>query len=211
MNHPLPPRPPTPSAPLHQSTVKKRRPGVNVATKALSKSEKQAQPPAESLQASSSATKSEDSVPLSALKKEEDEPCVGDWYCKHCERWNKLYHKNCRTYNEDRGEGCDGMRSFSDDVACIQEDDGQHKHNKMGRYKGDWYCGQCEMWNFENRHKCRACTTLSSEAEYVMDDDDSLRDVPPLPPVSESKTEAQKKKTFFNVNGRHITPRKKRW
>ena len=103
------------------------------------------------------------------------------------------------------------MRSFSDDVACIQEDDGQHKHNKMGRYKGDWYCGQCEMWNLENRHKCRACTTLSSEAEYVMDDDDSLRDVPPLPPVSESKTEAQKKKTFFNVNGRHITPRKKRW
>ena len=92
MNHPLPPQPSLPSTPLHQSTIKKRRPGVNVATKAPSKSEKQAQPPAESLQASSSATKSEDSVPLSALKKEEDEPCVGDWYCKHCERWNKLYH-----------------------------------------------------------------------------------------------------------------------
>jgi hypothetical protein len=49
----------------------------------------------------------------------------------------------------------------------------------MGRYKGDWYCGVCDDWNYANREKCRTCSREIDEAEYVMGDEDYLKD--PLP------------------------------
>ncbi|KAF2630003.1 hypothetical protein BU25DRAFT_456422 [Macroventuria anomochaeta] len=145
-----------------------------------------------------------------AAKKPECKPCVDDWKYKHCEHWNKLYHEKCRTRDKDTDRDCKGRRSWKDDVLCVQEDDGKRYHNMMGKYKGDWYCGERELWNFASRSMCHACTTTSDEAEYVMGDDDALKDAPPPPPSPEHRSDAQKK-VIFDVNGRFITPRKKKW
>lgn len=40
------------------------------------------------------------------------------------------------------------------DVLCVQEDDDKHHRRKMGKYKGDWYCGTCEHWVHANMNKC---------------------------------------------------------
>jgi hypothetical protein len=69
--------------------------------------------------------------------------------------------------------------------------------------------GECEQRNFANRDRFRACTTSSSGVEYVMGDEGNLKDEPPLPPSPERRTEVEKKRVFLNIDGHHITPRKR--
>lgn len=206
---------PLPNRPEPQKAIKKGHGDTRVAVKERQEKEESGQKSIDSFQPSLSASALQRPAPSSAPKNptmvqpSEPEPCVGDWRCKNCLHWNKLFHEKCRGQDK-HGEDCDGLRSYKADVLCVQEHDGRHKRNRLGKYKGDWYCGTCETWNFAYRDRCCACTTTFSDAEYVMHDD-TLMDVPPPPPLAERRTEREKQKAWFSVNGRHITPRKKPW
>lgn len=73
----------------------------------------------------------------------------------------------------------------------------------MGKYKGDWYCGLCERWNFSSMDHCGTCTTRALDAEYVMGVDDGLEDKPSTPPRAD-RTEKQKRDSYFKANGRFM-------
>ena len=66
----------------------------------------------------------------------------------------------------------------------------------MGKYKGDWYCGLCEHWVYDNHDKCWSFTTDSLEAEYVMTEDMGIG----RPPQTD-RTAEQKRNSFFIANG----------
>jgi hypothetical protein len=133
------------------------------------------------------------------------QPRVGDWKCVHCMRWQRPYHLYCRSHQpKDENEPCDGNREISGDFLEVQADDGIAKLNRWGNHKGSWFCGNCDVWNYANRGKCQACTNKISQAEYVMGNEDGLKDPPP-PPPSPGRSDEQKKSAFFISNGRFMT------
>ncbi|KAF3053555.1 hypothetical protein E8E11_011728 [Didymella keratinophila] len=132
-------------------------------------------------------------TPPSALKRTRQrakrgyKPFVGDWKCFWCERWQRKYHANCRTRNSDTETGfCKGTRLIESDVLAVQDDNGEHLHPPPG-----------------NMEHCGTCTTLTLDAEYVMDDEDELEDKPPTPPRAD-RTAKQKRDSYFKANGRFM-------
>jgi hypothetical protein len=77
---------------------------------------------------------------------------VGDWKCSYCGWWNNKYHKFCR--GKRIGNPCSTMRK-ADDV--VLPDDGEHKKRRRGRFLGDWFCGECLLWNHKYLDRCSKC------------------------------------------------------
>ncbi|KAF2799514.1 hypothetical protein K505DRAFT_370941 [Melanomma pulvis-pyrius CBS 109.77] len=134
-------------------------------------------------------------------------PRVGDWKCKMCGWWNSRFDRNCWGTNKETKDLCSGKRILYN-MESVQADDGVAEHRQGGDHVGAWYCGRCAQWNNAWNKFCYLCAEeTSKDPDFVMKDDEGL----PPPPRIEWDDDREKKKRFYKLNGRSITPRKKPW
>jgi hypothetical protein len=91
--------------------------------------------------------------------KREYKPYAGDWKCKSCGYWNPdAIVSGCKGMKGEPGhkQRCN-VRKPANPV--VQGVDLEHQYRRLGRNKGDWYCGYCrfDRWNPEKASKCSGC------------------------------------------------------
>ena len=142
-------------------------------------------------------------------KKPSYNPKVGDWRCNGCGFWNNMFHKFCRGRVR-KGVPCK-LEKLDQNVKAVQADDGMHDTRRDGRLPGDWFCGQCNIWNPRDSEKCGMCERdVGIVCEYKMPEAPFRLETGPRN-WWDNMDGREKKNAWYRINGRFLTPQKRKY